>query len=63
MQNQHAKHRAQYCAGMRQGYDLAEPKLYMQHHYIQKCAETYSVTRKLIPSSGKLSQKSIKVLD
>ena len=30
----YAKHRAQYCAGIRQRYELAGPKLYMQHHYI-----------------------------
>ena len=30
----YAKHRAQYCAGMRQRFDLAEPKLYIQHQYV-----------------------------
>ena len=30
----YAKHRAQYCAGIRQRYEVAGPKLYMQHHYI-----------------------------
>ena len=30
----YAKLRAQYCAGMRQRYDLAGLKLFIQHHYI-----------------------------
>ena len=58
----YTKHISQYCAGMRQRYDLAGPKLFIQHHYITEVCKMYSVVRKFFLSLRKLSQKSMKVL-
>ena len=44
----YAKHRAQYCAGMRQRYDLAKPKLYMQHHYITEVCRNVLSNKKVV---------------
>ena len=44
----YAKHRAQYCAGMRQRYDLAEPKLYIQHQYITEVCRSVLGNKKVV---------------
>ena len=44
----YAKHRAQYCAGMRQRYDLAEPKLYVQHQYITEVCRSVLGNKKVV---------------
>ena len=44
----YAKHRAQYCAGMRQRYDLAGPKLYIQHHYVTEVCKNVLGSKKVV---------------
>ena len=44
----YAKHRAQYCAGMRQRYDLAEPKLYIQHQYVTEVCRSVLCNKKVV---------------
>ena len=44
----YAKHRAQFCAGMRQRYDLAEPKLYVQHQYITEVCRSVLGNKKVV---------------
>ena len=44
----YAKHRSQYCADMRQRYDLAEPKLYVQHHYITEVCRGVLGNKKVV---------------
>ena len=44
----YAKHRAQYCAGMRQRYDLAGPKLFIQHHYITEVCKNVLGSKKVL---------------
>ena len=44
----YAKHRAQYCAGMRQRYDLAEPKLYIQHQYVTEVCRSVFRNKKVV---------------
>ena len=44
----YAKHRAQYCAGMRQRYDLAEPKLYVQQQYITEVCRNVLGNKKVV---------------
>ena len=44
----YAKHRAQYCAGMRQRYDLAEPKLYIQHQYVTEVCRSVLRNKKVV---------------
>ena len=44
----YAKHRAQYCAGMRQRYDLAGPKLYIQHQYITEVCRNVLGNKKVV---------------
>ena len=44
----YAKHRSQYCAGMRQRYDLAEPKLYVQHQYITEVCRSVLSNKKVV---------------
>ena len=44
----YAKHRAQYCAGMRQRYDLAGPKLYIQDHYITEVCKNVLCSKKVV---------------
>ena len=44
----YAKHRSQYCAGMRQRYDLAEPKLYVQHHYVTEVCRSVLGNKKVV---------------
>ena len=47
-QRYYAKHRAQYCAGMRQRYDLAGPKLYIQHHYVTEVCKNVLGSKKVV---------------
>ena len=44
----YAKHRAQYCARMRQRYDLAEPKLYIQHQYVTEVCRSVLRNKKVV---------------
>ena len=44
----YAKHRAQHCACIRQRYELAGPKLYMQHHYITEVCRNVLRNKKVV---------------
>ena len=44
----YAKHKSQYCAGMRQRYDLAGPKLFIQHHYITEVCKNVLGSKKVL---------------
>ena len=44
----YAKHSTQSCAGMRQRFDLAEPKLYIQHQYVTEVCRSVLCNKKVI---------------
>ena len=44
----YAKHRAQYCAGMYQRYEIAEPKLFIQHHYVVEVCKNILGSKKVV---------------
>ena len=58
----YAKHRSQYCTGMRQRYDLAEPKLYVQHHYITEVCKSELGNKKVVSLVEKAFTEKYKLL-
>ena len=58
----YAKHRSQYCTGMRQRYDLAEPKLYVQHHYITEVCRSVLGNKKVVSLIEKAFTEKYKLL-